>query len=89
MQGYIYLEINEYYFFYGIKLYCVFVIMGQGLDNRLVSLGFLGIGVYGVEDVVKFSVYIGECKDILRLIWSLKVNYYFIILFCKILINRY
>lgn len=72
MYDYIYLEINEYYFFYGIKLYCVFVIMGQGLDNRLVGLGFLGIGVYGVEDVVKFSLYIGECKEIFKLILSLE-----------------
>lgn len=63
MFDYIYLEINEYYFFYGIKLYCVFVIMGQGLDNRLVGLGFLGIGVYGVEDVVKFSLYIFVFKS--------------------------
>lgn len=72
MYDNIYLEINEYYFFYGIKLYCVFVIMGQGLDNRLVGLGFLGIGVYGVEDVVKFGLYIGECKEIFKLILSLK-----------------
>lgn len=77
MFDYIYIEINEYYFFYGIKLYCVFVIMGQGLDNRLVGLGFLGIGVYGVEDVVKFSLYIGECKEIFKLILSLKFKLFF------------